>query len=279
MCKSGLLIVVMLACLAVVGSAKQERCLVESFFVTPTVDQVIERRLIEALDQAEDSIIIAMYSFTDDELGAAVMRAYARGVDVRILLDEAQKDGAQGREWPKLVAAGIPVSVERVIGLMHHAFVVIDTRLTITGSYNWTASADENNFENVVFIECPEIAWEYTNEFFSVLAALGSQTASHPLGQELFLDLVSVTSPVGTGEEATVAVKTLPGAECTIRVRYQSGWSTAAGLYSKQADEHGEISWTWYVGPETTPGTWLIYVTAKLGEQVARLETHFAVAE
>jgi len=220
-----------------------------------------------------------MYSFTDDELGAAVMRAYARGVDVRILLDEAQKDGAQGREWPKLVAAGIPVSVERVIGLMHHAFVVIDTRLTITGSYNWTASADENNFENVVFIECPEIAWEYTNEFFSVLAALGSQTASHPLGQELFLDLVSVTSPVGTGEEATVAVKTLPGAECTIRVRYQSGWSTAAGLYSKQADEHGEISWTWYVGPETTPGTWLIYVTAKLGEQVARLETHFAVAE
>ncbi len=279
MCKSGLLIVVMLACLAVVGSAKQESCLVESFFVTPTVDQVIERKLIEALDQAEDSIIIAMYSFTDDELGAAVMRAYARGVDVRILLDEAQKDGAQGREWPKLVAAGIPVSVEHVIGLMHHAFVVIDTRLTITGSYNWTASADENNFENVVFIECPEIAWEYTNEFFSVLAALGSQTASHPLGQELFLDLVSVTSPVGTGEEATVAVKTLPGAECTIRVRYQSGWSTAAGLYSKQADEHGEISWTWYVGPETTPGTWLIYVTAKLGEQIARMETHFAVTE
>ncbi len=277
--KLGLLIAVMLACFAAVGSAKQEHCLVEPFFVTPTVDQVIERRLIEAIDQAEGSIIIAMYSFTDDELGAAVVRAYKRGVDVRILLDEAQESGTQGREWPKLVAAGIPVSIEHVVGLMHHAFVVIDTKLTVTGSYNWTASADEDNFENVIFIECPEIAWEYTNEFFSALVALGSQTASHPLGQELFLDLVSVTSPVEIGEEATVAVKTLPGAECTIRVRYQSGWCTAAGLYSKQADGHGGVSWTWYVGPEATPGTWLIYVTSRLNEEVARLETYFTVAE
>jgi len=279
MYRTAAILVTLVVVAGLAGLANRSRCTVEAFFVSPEVDYVIERRLIEEIDQAEESILIAVYSFTDDDLGAAVVRAYDRGVDVRILLDEAQESGTQGREWPKLVAAGIPVTVEHVVGLMHHAFVVIDTKLTVTGSYNWTASADQNNFENVVFIECPEIAWEYTDKFFGALVALGSQTVSHPLGQDLFVDLVDVTSPVQPGDEATIAVKTLPGAECSIRVRYESGWSTASGLHSKHANEQGDVSWTWHVGTQTTPGTWLIYITTKLDRETARLETYFTVSE
>ena len=140
-------------------------CCVEAFFVSPTVDGVIESQIIKALDEAEKSIDIAMYSFTDDQLADAVIRAYARGVDTRILLDDGQDSSKGKRQFQKLVDAGIAVRVEHVTGLLHHKFVVIDGSLTITGSYNWSDNADADNFENVVVISCKEIADVYAKEF------------------------------------------------------------------------------------------------------------------
>ncbi len=141
-------------------------CCVEAFFVSPSVDGVIESEIIKALDEAEKSIYIAMYSFTDDQLADAVIRAHDRGVTtVRILLDDGQDSDEGNRQFPKLIHAGIEVRVEHVTGLLHHKFAVIDERLVITGSYNWSDNADDNNFENVVFISCKEIAEVYVKEF------------------------------------------------------------------------------------------------------------------
>jgi len=140
-------------------------CCVEAFFVSPSVDGVIESELIKALDEAEKSIYIAMYSFTNDGLAAAVIQAYDRGVKVQILLDDSQDSDKGKRQFPKLIDAGIAVRVEHVTGLLHHKFAVIDERLMITGSYNWSDNADDNNFENVVFISCKEIAEVYVKEF------------------------------------------------------------------------------------------------------------------
>jgi len=64
-----------------------------------------------------------------------------------------------------------------------------------------------------------------------------------------------------------------------IKVRYKTGWSTTAGLYSKEADEAGKVSWTWQVSPRTSPGTWPVYVTAELNGETASLETYFTVTE
>jgi phosphatidylserine/phosphatidylglycerophosphate/cardiolipin synthase-like enzyme len=38
---------------------------------------------------------------------------------------------------------------------------VIDSRIVITGSYNWTVSAESTNEENTLFLECPELAEQY----------------------------------------------------------------------------------------------------------------------
>ena len=141
-------------------------CNVEAYFVSPSVDRVIEQQVIHALSGAQSEVLIAMYSFTDDEIGSAVLDAYARGVDVRILLDDGQDSSAQGREWPKLMAAGIPTAVEHESGLLHDKFVVIDGVTVITGSYNWTDSADKRNFENIVILRCFNVAQEYRDEFF-----------------------------------------------------------------------------------------------------------------
>lgn len=73
--------------------------------------------------------------------------------------------------------------------------------------------------------------------------------------------ITSITSPVRRGANATVAVKTAPGASCSIIVIYKSGPSEAQGLYPKTADSQGSVSWKWMVGTRTTPGNWPVTIT------------------
>lgn len=100
---------------------------------------------------------------------------------------------------------------------------------------------------------------------------------------EWFLSIISVTSPVSPGQNATLRAITLPNAFCAIDVYYKSGKSEAAGLYPHRADEDGWISWTWKVGTRTTPGRWKIIVTASdvdgwfPGETTLSQTTYFEV--
>jgi len=95
--------------------------------------------------------------------------------------------------------------------------------------------------------------------------------------QELSLEIVSVTSPIGKGYTATLRAETAPGAYCTITVYYKSGPSSASGLYGKTADSQGNVSWSWKVGTRTTPGSWRIVVTASLDGETISQTTYFTV--
>jgi hypothetical protein len=74
------------------------------------------------------------------------------------------------------------------------------------------------------------------------------------------LEIVSVTSPISKGANATLTAKTSPNASCSITVYYKSGASEAIGLEPKTADASGMVSWTWKVASRTTSGTWKIVV-------------------
>jgi len=101
--------------------------------------------------------------------------------------------------------------------------------------------------------------------------------ASSITQQALTLTITSVTSPVNAGASATLTAKTSPGAQCTITVYYKSGRSTASGLYPKEADSQGNVSWSWKVGTRTTPGSWRIVVTASLEGKTVSQTTYFTV--
>lgn len=75
------------------------------------------------------------------------------------------------------------------------------------------------------------------------------------------IKLVSLTSPVGRNEMATIEIKGKPNTEYYIDVIYPSGSSTAAGLYSKTSDGNGYVSWTWKVGGRTSFGNHTINIS------------------
>ncbi len=151
-----------IAALMVSGAVAGAPCSVEVLFTSPPVDQTIEQAIIREIDAAGEQILIAMYSFSSDALGDAVIRAHQRGVDVYVLLDQAQGGSDTALERSKLETAGIATAVEQRPGLLHHKFVVIDQQKVITGSYDW---AGEDNFENVVVINCEEVALRFVDEF------------------------------------------------------------------------------------------------------------------
>jgi len=146
-------------------------CPIETYFVSPAVDGVCRRALLGLINSAQHSLDLAIYSFTDDQLGWAVVEAFRRGVAVRVIMDESQPQ-ARGGEYQRLTQAGIPVVVEKLPGLMHHKFLVVDGVAVATGSYNWSEAADDDNFENLVIIRDANVAEAFAREFQRLWEAL-----------------------------------------------------------------------------------------------------------
>ena len=82
-----------------------------------------------------------------------------------------------------------------------------------------------------------------------------------PSPAQAVVTFVNAPLTVGRGSNATLQAKTAPNTSCSIEVDYKSGPSKAAGLGPTTSDAAGNVSWTWKVGANTTPGSWPIIVT------------------
>ncbi|RKZ35220.1 phospholipase D family protein [bacterium] len=120
--------------------------------------------IVDCINNAQKTVDVSIYTFTSRPISNALVRANKRGVSVRVIMDREQSAGHYSKKR-YLHNSGIPVRVHIGDGLMHNKFAVIDTQIVITGSYNWTASAQKYNFENIVIIESPEVAKIYQKEF------------------------------------------------------------------------------------------------------------------
>ena len=121
-----------------------------------------EKAIIQALRGAQQSVHAALYQLTDPEIAQELIDTFRRGVALEILLDDEPSKSSKGC---LLLSAGIPIKQYVDTGIMHHKFAVIDGRWVITGSYNWTTSAQTRNEENLLLIESPELAQAFEGEF------------------------------------------------------------------------------------------------------------------
>ena len=75
-----------------------------------------------------------------------------------------------GTEYDAFRAAGLDVHLDGNSGQMHHKVMIIDDQIVIMGSYNFTASAEKANDENLIVIYNTDIASQYLREFKRVYA-------------------------------------------------------------------------------------------------------------
>jgi len=123
-----------------------------------------QKEIIKNINQAEAFINIAMYIFTDREIALPLAKAQERGVKVRLYLDKEQVD-YQYSQSRFLVQKRIKTRISSNNYIMHHKFAIIDNRILLTGSYNWTFSANNRNDENLMVIDDPEFIARYQNQF------------------------------------------------------------------------------------------------------------------
>lgn len=125
--------------------------------------------IVSEIDQAEKSILMQAYGFSSPPIAHALMNAHGRGVDVRVILDKSQRKQKCVCDGVSCVAiisyAGIPVLIDTIKGIAHNKVMVIDGKKVITGSFNFTKSAQKRNAENVVVITSEEMAAKYTNNW------------------------------------------------------------------------------------------------------------------
>ena len=123
-----------------------------------------QKEIIKNINQAEAFINIAMYIFTDREIALPLAKARERGVKVRLYLDQDQVD-YQYSQSRFLVQKGIKTRISTNNYIMHNKFAIIDSRILLTGSYNWTFSANNRNDENLMIIDDPETIEIFQNQF------------------------------------------------------------------------------------------------------------------
>ena len=124
-----------------------------------------EAVVLEGIEKSRESIWVAAYAFTRTRIAAALVRAHQRGVRVEVKMDanQAAFAGAQKLiDW--LRREGIPVTLIHVAGeysAMHNKFMVFDLRWVIAGSYNFTTVAQVSNWENLIWVDSPDMAEQY----------------------------------------------------------------------------------------------------------------------
>lgn len=127
-------------------------------------DQPVAARIVELIEAAEHSIELMAFNLTSDPIADALLEAAQRSVRVRGVFETTQASN-QGSDLERLAQAGIEVVYDATPRNMHHKVIVIDDRVVITGSYNFSRSAEEQNDENLLVIFSPELAEQYLIEF------------------------------------------------------------------------------------------------------------------
>ncbi|MFC2079628.1 phospholipase D-like domain-containing protein [Candidatus Bipolaricaulota bacterium] len=128
-------------------------CDVQSFFVSPQFATPAHVAILQAIDLATETLDIALPSFTGDVLGQAVIRAFRRGVSVRVILASGQENEI-GSEYSTFLEARVPVIQAPRMAPFHHRFAVIDGAIVVTGSYDWLDPESVRRYDTVLIIDC-----------------------------------------------------------------------------------------------------------------------------
>jgi phosphatidylserine/phosphatidylglycerophosphate/cardiolipin synthase-like enzyme len=124
----------------------------------------VASHLVPMIEKAEKRIRFMAFSFTHNEIGNAVLARADAGIDVKGIFEKRASE-TEYSELPILYCAGVSVRQDGNPGILHHKVFIIDDKMVITGSFNFSNNADESNDENVVVLTNADIAALYMQEF------------------------------------------------------------------------------------------------------------------
>lgn len=116
-------------------------------FLLPDVKKEAIASLLRTLRLAKNSIHLAMFTLTYPVLAKELIAAKKRGVNVTVIVDARSGMGIGSKTIADLRKAGVNVMLSSGIELLHYKHLIIDDKILISGSANWTKAAFLKNHD------------------------------------------------------------------------------------------------------------------------------------
>jgi phosphatidylserine/phosphatidylglycerophosphate/cardiolipin synthase-like enzyme len=121
--------------------------------------------ILKEINQAKTEILLQAYSFTSRPIAQALIRAQKRGVKISAVLDKSNRSHKYSAAT-FLKNLGISVLIDDQHAIAHNKIMIIDNRVVITGSFNFTAAAENKNAENLLILDdLPDLTRAYRENF------------------------------------------------------------------------------------------------------------------
>ncbi len=125
----------------------------------------VAQYLLALIGSAKESIHFLAYSLTSEELATALIERASQGIAISGVFEKSQYLSNVGSEYDRMQSAGLDVHLDGNPQQMHHKVLIVDGWIVVTGSYNFTNSAETRNDENVLILYSQAIAEQFLKEY------------------------------------------------------------------------------------------------------------------
>lgn len=147
---------------------------IESYF-SPSDE--VDCHILDAISSADHQLLVGLLLLTSASLTNELIAIHQQGVDVRVILEDEESSS-----WAvsQLSNAGIPLAIHAPSSIFHHKYAIIDEGYpdsdpqVVSGSHNWTWSADHINDENTLIFHDASIANIFRQEYEARWAELNT---------------------------------------------------------------------------------------------------------
>jgi phosphatidylserine/phosphatidylglycerophosphate/cardiolipin synthase-like enzyme len=144
---------------------------IENYFGS---EKEISPIIARAVARAQEEILFMAFSFTDEQIGEAMMGRADAGVTLQGVFETVGADTGSSyfpyMAQAEMTTENIAVRTDGNPQIMHHKVIIIDRETVIFGSYNFSDSANNRNDENVIIVHDPAFAGYFVDEFDAVWA-------------------------------------------------------------------------------------------------------------
>lgn len=156
-----LLVTLSIICTCSTAWGKSDDWFVKEHYVCFSRNENCEAKIVDLINESKKSIDVFAYLITSKEIANALIAAHERGLDVKLTVEGKENKFFKNSKVKWLKDKGIPVRFVEDEGIFHHKIMIFDEEKMLTGSYNFTWSAQNKNHENVLFLKNTEVIGEY----------------------------------------------------------------------------------------------------------------------
>jgi len=134
-------------------------------------DDVYQNGIEPYIKNAKEKIYVSAFYLTDKDMISELINAKKRGVEVLIILDSTSANSFK-HKVEQLRESLIPVAIEDWGGKNHEKTIVVDGKILIVGSCNFSKSGFYKNDENIVVIKNKDVAQKYEDYFLYLINSI-----------------------------------------------------------------------------------------------------------